>query len=382
MKNRILQYKILLLIFAALLLLFLCGDFGVPAISETAVITAVGVENGDNGNFRLTFMLAGVDENGGKKSSVITTFAKTVAGGVEQLESGFGLSPKLAYTSLVLAGEDIASGDIFDVISFFLNTSGVHDSAKLMVATSPVSEIFQAIVDAEKAGTGGLSSVISAAEKTPLTIPQINLKDFAEIYFSQGHDAALVAVGLEKTAGQTTFDLGSACLYTGDKITSKINGDMILAFNICKGAGKGGSFTIEGVNLSDCVSDIRLSVADVSCKLKKSLSLGEVKVTAKVKMKVGLLDQSNSSKTLAQISGVGADKEIISAAAASYIKENITRLFAISFAENSDIFGIGETLAITDRKAFESAVAASPDYLKNAFSQVSVEVEVLQNHRL
>lgn len=377
MKSRNIQYKTILIIFVALFLLFLCGDFKIPTVSETAVITAVGVGKSENGEFELTFLLAGTNENGERENKVVSTSAPTVAGGVEMLKSGYGLTPKLAFMGLVLVEEELANGEIFDVISFFLNTSGVHDSAKLMIASGKVSKIFTADVKSEKSGLGGLSKVLATAEKKPIAVPQINLKDFAETYFSNGVDAVLAGVNIEKIGEQTVFDISEGYLYHGDEIKDKINGDTVVAYNILKGKGKGGSFTVEDVALENCTSDMRLSVASVSCKVDKKLELGVPKINVDVKMKVGLLDQNTSSKTLSQIAGMGADKEIISNAVEDFIKENIKTLLEKSFKSNADFLGIGEELMVKN-KDFEVA----DGYLGNAFAGVEVAVEVLQNYRL
>ncbi len=378
MKAREIQFKIMIIIFVALFLFFLCGDFKIPAVKETAVITAVGVGKAENGEFELVFLLAGTNENGERENKLVETSAPTVAGGVEMLKSGYGLTPKLAYTSLVLVEKELASGEIFDVISFFLNTSGVHDSAKLMIADGKVGDIFSADIKSEKAGLGGISKVLGTAEKKPIAISQINLKDFAEIYFSKGVDASLACVKLQTIGEQTVFDVSEAYLYHGDEIMDKINGDTVLAYNILKGKGQGGSFTISDVALEDCISDLRLAVANVSCKVDKTLQLGVPKINVAVKMKVGLLDQNNSSKTLPQIAGVGADKEIIARAVEKFIKENIEILLEKSFSTNADFLGIGEELLVRYKKEFE----AEEGYLGNAFAKVEVLVEVLQNHRL
>lgn len=377
MKSRDIQFKILTTLFAALFLLFLCGDFKIPTIAETAVITAVGVGNADNGEFELTFLLAGTTENGERENKIVSTTAPTVAGGVEMLKSGYGLTPKLSFTSLVLVEEDLASGKIFDVISFFLNTNGVHDSAKLMIASDSTKDIFSADVESEKAGLGGLSKVLATAEKNPIALPQINLKDFAEIYFSKGVDAVLTSVAIEKIGEQTTFNTSEGFLYRGDKITDKINGDTVIAYNILKGNGKGGSFTVPDVQLENCTSDLRLTIAAADCKVDTKLELGVPKISVDVKMKVGLLDQNTSSKTLAQIAGIGADKEIISNAVEDFIKENIKTLLEKSINSNADFLGIGEKLMLKNKD-----FVATDGYLGNAFVKVEVEVEVLQNYRL
>lgn len=381
MKNRAIQYKIFFALFAALLALFLSGNIAIPKLSETAVITAVGVEKSQSGDFLFSFITEKVNGDT-HEYNLVQTSAKTVAGGLERLEMEYGLTLKLSFLGLCLVDKEVASDDIFSVISFFLNTSGVHDSAALVIAKTPPSEIFAQTSIAGESGYESLKRVLDISKSQPISAPEINLKDFAETYFSFGKDTAVPLARSETINGESKINLGAACLFKGDKIIGEISGGELLAYNLLCGSGKNSSFTLENIAIQDVSSDIRLTVVSSSCKLEKSIPYSTPLLNINCKIKVGLLDQSVPAKTITQVCGIATAKPEIAAAVENHIINGMNALLDTSFASGADLLGIGEYLARKEKTKFQTALAITPNYLQNAAVNINVEVEVLQNHRL
>ncbi|MFI3167309.1 MAG: Ger(x)C family spore germination C-terminal domain-containing protein [Bacillota bacterium] len=381
MKNRTLQYKIMVAIFALLFLIFLCGNFATPKLSETAVITAVGVEKAENDEFLFSFIIEKVGRDT-HEYNVVKTTAKTVAGGLERLETEYGLTLKLSFLSLCLVDKEVANGEIFSVISFFLNTSGVHDSAELVIAQTPPSEIFSQKSIAGETGYQSLKRVLKISETTPISAHSINLKDFTENYFSTGKDSVVPLVGIEKTNEESKINLTSACLFKGDQIVSEISSGELLAYNVLSSNAKNSSFNLENVTLEDIQSDIRLTVVSSSCKIEKSIPNITPNLNINCKIKVGLLDQSVPSKTVTQVCGIATAKSQIATAVENYVASNMNAILNQSFATNADPLGIGENLSRSEKSKFQTLLMLEENYLKNATANINIQVEVLQNHRL
>ncbi len=178
------------------------------------------------------------------------------------------------------------------------------------------------------------------------------------------------------------FDLSNTCIFSGSTLAKTLNADETFALNVLTGNAVEASISIPDVEFTFGKSQIRLSVARCRCDVSKKIQDGRVALEIETDITVGLIGQSNTSKTLSETCGIATEKEVIAKAFENFLKENITAVCNASFARNADILGVGETLNRKQNREFKKLKAENPNYLENIDLNIKTNVTVLQNYRL
>ncbi len=170
----------------ALVLLFFSNDFGLIDIQKTAIVAAIGIDRSEEaeGRWSVTAQIAVPDANANKASNVSIPSAETVGAGIAEVNRKTGWYPTLVHCRLILLGEDVAEGDVFRVLGYFLRSEFVEDSCLVAVCEGRAQEMLGASSPVGELTTMAIAKVLSSeAQKTGL-VCVTNLRDFAKGYYS------------------------------------------------------------------------------------------------------------------------------------------------------------------------------------------------------
>lgn len=103
MKTNKIATRVFLLIAAFLLLLFFTNDFGLIDIQKTSIITAIGIDSGEEGLLDITAQIAVPEAGGnGTAGNVSVKGARTVGEAIAELNLKTGWYPTLVHCRLIL----------------------------------------------------------------------------------------------------------------------------------------------------------------------------------------------------------------------------------------------------------------------------------------
>ena len=120
--RRFVKSKILLIIVAAVFVLYLSNDFSLLDIKETALIVALGIDK-DGDEIEVTAQLAvpkSSDQAANTPGTTVSGKGQTVAQALENIGVRTGWYPKLSFCNVLVLGEGILHGNVMESIDFFI----------------------------------------------------------------------------------------------------------------------------------------------------------------------------------------------------------------------------------------------------------------------
>ena len=257
MKTNKIATRILLLIAAFLLLLFFSNDFGLIDIQKTSIITAIGIDRGEEGLLDVTAQIAVPEAGGnGTAGNVSVKGARTVGEAIAELNLKTGWYPTLVHCRLILLGAEATKTDVFRSLDYFLRSQFVEDSCLVAVCADRAEDALGAQSPVGDMTYAAIEKVLSSeAQKTGL-VSVNSLREFSKGYYSVGKSSFLPVLTLKKDAqgenesgpsaqkdtqggaaqqsgsGSDVFDASSTMLFRRGQQAGILNAEETLAFNL------------------------------------------------------------------------------------------------------------------------------------------------------
>lgn len=257
MKTNKIATRIFLLIAAFLLLLFFSNDFGLIDIQKTSIITAIGIDRGEEGLLDVTAQIAVPEAGGnGTAGNVSVKGARTVGEAIAELNLKTGWYPTLVHCRLILLGAEATKTDVFRSLDYFLRSQFVEDSCLVAVCADRADDALGAQSPVGDMTYAAIEKVLSSeAQKTGL-VSVNSLREFSKGYYSVGKSSFLPVLTLKKDAqgenesgssaqkdtqggaaqqsgsGSDVFDASSTMLFRRGQQAGILNAEETLAFNL------------------------------------------------------------------------------------------------------------------------------------------------------
>lgn len=257
MKTNKIATRIFLLIAAFLLLLFFSNDFGLIDIQKTSIITAIGIDRGEEGLLDVTAQIAVPEAGGnGTAGNVSVKGARTVGEAIAELNLKTGWYPTLVHCRLILLGAEATKTDVFRSLDYFLRSQFVEDSCLVAVCADRAEDALGAQSPVGDMTYAAIEKVLSSeAQKTGL-VSVNSLREFSKGYYSVGKSSFLPVLTLKKDAqgenesgssaqkdtqggaaqqsgsGSDVFDASSTMLFRRGQQAGILNAEETLAFNL------------------------------------------------------------------------------------------------------------------------------------------------------
>lgn len=385
---------VLILIFC---FFFLTGCSSLSDIEAKAYVIALGVDNGESNNIKLSLQIAVLSSSGGssgesqkKDSSIISVECTDINSGISLINSYISKQIDLSHCKAIIMSEELSSNGVSNHICTLINNVQIRPDCNIIISkcsaydflnnSKPVFESIQA---------NYYESILNSTKYTGY-IADLYLSDFYSNILSKSSQATAILGGIsskengkelsstsdymaEKTSidGKNNVENMGTAIFKDDKLVGELNNIETLCHLIITNKLENTTITIP--NPFDSNSEISIYI-HLSKDTEKHVELINgypyIKchsyITGNVLSLGDSLDLTNSSNL-----------EILNSALNNYLEKNINDyLYKTSKKFKSDIAGFGKYLLpqyLTWQDWLDS------DWLnnyENAFFEISVETQI------
>ncbi|MBR2968748.1 MAG: hypothetical protein IKC36_02785 [Clostridia bacterium] len=198
--------KILLIIVAAVFVLYLSNDFSLLDIKETALIVALGIDK-DGDEIEVTAQLAvpkSSDQAANTPGTTVSGKGQTVAQALENIGVRTGWYPKLSFCNVLVLGEGILHGNVMESIDFFIRTVKLQDTARLCAAEKKAKDVLTAASPLDELSAFSLSKILQKDGESSSTVTITSLREFSMGYYSKSAFSMMPLVKIiEEKSGES-----------------------------------------------------------------------------------------------------------------------------------------------------------------------------------
>lgn len=176
------KIRVALILGALLAIFYFSSDFALIDIEKTAIIVAIGIDEGENSRYKITAQIAipqATDTAAANDDAVVIGDGNTVMEGIQNIGAKTGWHPKLSFCSLVLIGRKIAENGVKDVIDYFIVSEKVQNSAIVAMADDKAGEILTSKTPLDAISSFAVSKIVLKSRWMTNTVPNANLRKIA-----------------------------------------------------------------------------------------------------------------------------------------------------------------------------------------------------------
>ena len=176
------KIRVALILGALLAIFYFSSDFALIDIEKTAIIVAIGIDEGENSRYKITAQIAipqATDTAAANDDAVVIGDGNTVMEGIQNIGAKTGWHPKLSFCSLVLIGRKVAENGVKDVIDYFIVSEKVQNSAIVAMADDKAGEILISKTPLDAISSFAVSKIVLKSRWMTNTVPNANLRKIA-----------------------------------------------------------------------------------------------------------------------------------------------------------------------------------------------------------
>lgn len=358
-------------------------------VNDIAIVSAIGIDQGNNGNIRLSLQLAvplligtGSSQGGAGTSKLADTAGWVVSEeGATVMESYRSIQQKLprqiffSHSRIIIVGSSMAKSGVSQVLDFFERYRESQMKSYIAVSATTASDIMNYLPKFER-----LSSEVIFEELKRRVLPTVRLVDFLNALQSEGVEpfAPILELTASESGGSKYKNLvmsGSA-VFKKDKMVGRLNDDEARGLQWVLDTVKEGVVTIE--------------IEQGKRKGRVSAELEKVNVSRKMKVgKTGKMEVTLHADVSANIYENTSDMDLETSENTKYvidlfkkqIKDRITgSIQKVQRELQSDIFGFGQSIYRRYPRAWNKTYREQWDTLFSEMeTKIDVDVRVLRN---
>lgn len=176
------KIRVALILGALLAIFYFSSDFALIDIEKTAIIVAIGIDEGENSRYKITAQIAipqATDTAAANDDAVVIGDGNTVMEGIQNIGAKTGWHPKLSFCSLILIGRKVAENGVKDVIDYFIVSEKVQNSAIVAMADDKAGEILISKTPLDAISSFAVSKIVLKSRWMTNTVPNANLRKIA-----------------------------------------------------------------------------------------------------------------------------------------------------------------------------------------------------------
>lgn len=176
------KIRVALILGALLAIFYFSSDFALIDIEKTAIIVAIGIDEGENSRYKITAQIAipqATDTAAANDDAVVIGDGNTVMEGIQNIGAKTGWHAKLSFCSLVLIGRKVAENGVKDVIDYFIVSEKVQNSAIVAMADDKAGEILISKTPLDAISSFAVSKIVLKSRWMTNTVPNANLRKIA-----------------------------------------------------------------------------------------------------------------------------------------------------------------------------------------------------------
>lgn len=333
-SKRVVVYYLAIL--AVLLFAFFTNDFNLVNVQKTAIVTAIGIDK-ENEEFSLTAIIAnpasegsgeqsGQGGQGGQSKNSADGFTTirgkggTIAEALEDINAKTGWYPKLIFCRLLILGEELCKGNVFEALDYFLRSEYAADDPLLAATDGKASEVLNAKPPLKAAISEAVEKVLSDQSKRVGAVLTNSLRSFAVSYFSAGASGYMPLLKKQTEDSGDVFNASETALFIDGRRVGTLNKEDTFALACVKNPLRLASYMVESGGVENS-----LVVKQNTRKIRLLFSEEEPKIKIDLTVYADLTDVADS-QNLQELSGRKQQRAVYTAAAKS-LTEQIKRMF-------------------------------------------------------
>lgn len=317
------KIRVALILGALLAIFYFSSDFALIDIEKTAIIVAIGIDEGENSRYKITAQIAipqATDTAAANDDAVVIGDGNTVMEGIQNIGAKTGWHPKLSFCSLVLIGRKVAENGVKDVIDYFIVSEKVQNSAIVAMADDKAGEILTSKTPLDAISSFAVSKIVLKSRWMTNTVPNANLRKIALTEYSpskssfmpvikpikentksnEGGSSSITAStksgnsqssSNEESSGGSSgskdvpdkvYDASTLAVFSGFKLKSELDEELTQIFNMLMGPLGESYITLENGDEKTLLS-LSNGKRSVKVNLKKKPTI-EIKLSFKVEV--------------------------------------------------------------------------------------------------
>lgn len=251
-KKSIVYYLCILLF---LMIAFFSNDFNLINVQKTAIVTAIAIDKEED-KFSLTALIASPASQGGNEGgapsgqtadgyAAVEGKGKTVAEALEAVNAKTGWYPKLVFCRVLLLGESLCDGNVFDALDYFLRSDYAADDPLLAATDGKAGELLQAKPPLKAAVSEAIEKVLSDQPKRVGAVLTASLRPFAISYFSAGNSGMMPIISKETAENGDVFNASKTALFQNGRRVGTLDEKGTFALSCIKNPLRLASYTVQ-----------------------------------------------------------------------------------------------------------------------------------------
>ena len=191
------KIRVALILGALLAIFYFSSDFALIDIEKTAIIVAIGIDEGENSRYKITAQIAipqATDTAAANDDAVVIGDGNTVMEGIQNIGAKTGWHPKLSFCSLILIGRKVAENGVKDVIDYFIVSEKVQNSAIVAMADDKAGEILTSKTPLDAISSFAVSKIVLKSRWMTNTVPNANLRKIALSEYSPSKSSLMPVI--------------------------------------------------------------------------------------------------------------------------------------------------------------------------------------------
>jgi spore germination protein KC len=361
-----------------LLLLLLSGCWDKKELNEMAVVIGAGVDQGDNGHFRVTAQVIKPEAQGpstGAGGSELPTWSVTAEGDtfMDAITELNRVSPRRLYwphLQIVVFGEALAREGIAPVITWFEKARDSRSGTFVAVTRGSAEELLNQKIELGNVSSKAMADLLGNAQVRQLPARQMTLRRLMAILSSPGIDVAVDVIDPKEIRGKVeTYELVGAAYFKGGKLAGIVSNEAVHGLAIASDTYA--NATIKAVCPKSENTFIMFQVTDYDSKLKVTAKGNKITGTFDIFVEGNLLDQSCLGQLLEPEAMRLVEKEV-----SNKIEKMLMSMFTQASEAGSDVYGIGQELRRHHPGKWHEVSGEWEERLKDVHLEVKIDANI------
>ena len=363
-----------------ILVLPLSGCYDSNEIENLAYAIAVGIDKGQQKDFKLTFQIVVPTKiSGGGEESLTLTSIETdnILSGLKNTSESISRQINLSHAKLIVLSEDIAREGLSNIINGLVNTMEIRPTTNIIVSTGSAYSYLGATNTNLSVSPSKYYELLFKSYEREFYIPSTQLNDF--VYKLKNNGTQPIAVFCETsnvkkespdTKQRANSSIKGLAIFKGDKLIGELNYTNMSIFSLLTKTDQNVYMTIKDPQDSNYnILSIVRTQPETNYNVK--IENGIPKISIQLYLKGNIVDIQGNYDYLEEGQAI-----ILENAYRDNISDRLKAfLTIIAYQDNTDIVGFGDYA----KRCFRTQKQWEKFDWNNAFSKAQFDIEVKFN---
>ena len=393
MKNG--KFRILIICFILIGILFFSNDFGLINIEKEAIITACAIDITDDGLYEVTVQIAvpeATNTSTENTKAQLSGKGTTVGSAIKNTGDISGWFPQLAFCNLIILGSKVSQTNVISAVDYFSKTLRTQDSAQIILAENTAKELLNKTTPLDNISSFAIQKLLFKNPGFDTDVATNDIKNFCEGHYSSNSSTFMPIVKVlnaqsgsqsqeqteqgnsgssgdgNSTKGKNYFDASSTALFVNGIKVGELNKQLTHTFNMLSRNVKGTTIPVNDVAKQN--DNYLLSVLKCTPKIKIKTDSTNVYLNIKVDIYCKIADH-NSDDPNASLENNKPLPSTLTKKAEELLTQRVYDLIEVSKQTNCDFLSIQNRLYRYCHKYYK---LYKDNYLQNLVATVTFNI--------